>query len=337
MLSMSIHAKTLTSIVLLFSLSFLAFAAEPLSPNHPSSPGVEFAGILSPDFPPHDRWHPSLRVRLEVEVRAPGVPNLFIHRPTGELLASHTIWFPGATRVRLYSVALSASGAVAVLGYTNGVGRTASFVVLLESPSAQPSILRIERLAAIRARFAPDGSLWTLMAPLGYVIDDGPGPIPHETLWQISLDGRVLRKVLPYASLDLPVKARSIHDWNYSKPDLAVSASGVFVYIPYTSEIVESDFDGAIRRRIPLTNILAAGAHFLSRFDASPSGTLAATLHPLATPRRSSTLLLAPDATQWTPLRPGEPVADECVSGFEGSSLVTTSWHNRAIYRHSLP
>lgn len=336
MIPMSIHAKTLPLIILLFALASLSFAAEPLSPNPPSSPGVEFAGVLSPGLSPHDRWNPSLRVRLEVEVRAPGVPNLFIHRPTGELLASHTIWFPGATRVRLYTAALSASGAVAVLGYTNGQDRTASFVVLLEHPNAQPRIVRIEQLFAINARFAPDGSLWTLMAPLGHVIDAGPGPIPHETLWQISLDGRVLRKVLPFASLNLPAKARSLHDWNYSKPDIAVSESSVFFYIPYTSEIVESSFDGAIRRKIPLTNILAAGTHYLTQFDSSPSGTLAATLHSLATPRRSSALLLAPDATQWTPLRPGEPVADECVSGFEGPSLVTTSWEHRAIYRHTL-
>jgi hypothetical protein len=328
--------RTLSPFALLVALPFLSLAAESPDANSPVSTVVELAEVLSPALPPHNRWHPSLRVRLEVEVRAPGVPNLFIHRPTGELLASHTIWFPGATRVRLYTAALSASGAVAVLGYTNGQDRTASFVVLLENPSAQPTILRIERLAALRARFAPDGSLWTLMAPLGYVIDDGPGPIPHETLWQISLDGRILRKVLPFASLYLPAKARSLHDWNYSKPDIAVSESSVFFYIPYTSEIVESSFDGAIRRRIPLTNILAAGPHYLTQFDSSPSGTLAATLHSLATPRRSSTLLLPPDATQWTPLRPGEPVADECVSGFEGSSLVTTSWERRTIYRHTL-
>jgi hypothetical protein len=328
--------RTLSPFALLLALPFLSLAAEPLPANPPSSPGVEFAGILSPDLPPHDRWHPSLRVRLEVEVRTPGVPNLFIHRPTGELLASHTIWFPGATRVHLYTAALSASGAVAVLGRTNGVGRTTSFVVLLESPNAQPSIVRIERLTAIRARFSPDGTLWTLMAPLGYLLDDDPGPIPHEILWQIGLDGRVLRKVLPYASLDLPAKARSLHDWNSSKPDIAVSESSVFFYIPYTSEIVESSFDGAIRRRIPLMDILAAGAHSLGAFDSSPSGTLAATLVSLATPRRGSTLLLAPNATQWTPLRPVEAVADERVCGFEGSSLVTTSWEHRAIYRHTL-
>jgi hypothetical protein len=331
------NAKKLPVSLLVCALPFLSLAAESPDVHSPASPVVELAEVLSPALPPHNRWHPSLRVRLEVEVRAPGVPNVFIHRPTGELLASHTIWFPGATRVRLYTAALSASGAVAVLGYTNGQDRTASFVVLLENPSAQPTILRIKRLAALRARFAPDGSLWTLMAPLGYVIDAGPGPIPHETLWQISLDGQVLRKVLPFASLDLPVRARSLHDWNYSKPEIAVSESGVFFYIPYTSEIVESSFDGAIRRRIPLTNILAAGPHYLTQFDSSPSGTLAATLHSLATPRRSSTLLLAPGATQWAPLRPVNPVADESVSGFEGSSLVTTSWHNRAIYRHSLP
>lgn len=328
--------RTLSPFALLLALPFLSLAAESPDANSPVSTVVELAEVFSPALPPHNRWHPSLRVRLEVEVRAPGVPNLFIHRPTGELLASHTIWFPGATRVRLHSAALSASGAVAVLGYTNGQDRTASFVVLLEHPNAQPRIVRIEQLFAIRARFAPDDSLWTLMAPLGYVIDDGPGPIPHETLWQISLDGRVLRKVLPFASLNLPAKARSLHDWNYSKPDIAVSESSVFFYIPYTSEIVESSFDGAIRRKIPLTNILAAGPHYLTQFDSSPSGTLAATLHSLATPRRSSTHLLAPDATQWTPLRPGEPVADECVSGFEGSSLVTTSWQHRAIYRHTL-
>jgi hypothetical protein len=328
--------RTLSPFALLVALPFLSLAAESPDANSPVSTVVELAEVLSPALPPHNRWHPSLRVRLEVEVRAPGVPNLFIHRPTGELLASHTIWFPGATRVRLYTAALSASGAVAVLGYTNGQDRTASFVVLLENPSAQPTILRIERLAALRARFAPDGSLWTLMAPLGYVIDADPGPIPHETLWQISLDGRVLRKVLPFASLDLPARARSLHDWNFSKPEIAVSQSSVFFYVPYTSEIVESDFDGVIRRRIPLANILAAGPHYLTQFDSSPSGTLAATLHSLATPRRSSTLLLAPDATQWTPLRLGEPVADECASGFEGSSLVTTSWERRAIYRHTL-
>lgn len=300
------------------------------------SGNVEFAGVLASDLPPHDRWHPSLRVRLEVEVRTGGKPNIMIHRPDGELLAQHTVWFPGAMKVHLYTAAYSPDGAVAVLGYTAAQGQVAGLVILLDQPTAQPKVVRLEERFAIHARFAPDGTLWAFMAPLGRVLDTTRGPITHEVLWQIGMDGRIMRKVLPFSDLSLPQRVRSVQDWNSSRPGIAVSASHVFLYVPFTAEIVKTDFEGGIVRRIPLVDILGQGPHSLARFDVSPSGILAASLSTIAAPRRFGTLLLDLDAAAWKPLRHDQTAPDEQVCGFEGESLITASWNNRAIYRHAL-
>ncbi len=291
-------------------------------------------------YPP--AFHPTLpgqmngpfTVRLVLESVAPNVQNVAVLSPQGKHVAAHSIWFPGSSYVRLRSALVSAEGAICIEGSALSPTGVSPFLAFFATPTSSPKVVRLFPLGAASMAFAPDGTLWAQMTPLG-VLEGDELPGDFEVLWQFDRTGTPIKRVAPLSRMALSAGTRRITDAHGYKPQLAVSSRSVVLFVPETKELIEFGFNGAIERRIPVNSVDGADKFALNFLKMSPSGEIVASLNPIGRGTLLRAYRLDRESGVWAPIRPDADTSpkEELVLGFDGEDLVTYSSVDRLIYR----
>lgn len=144
---------------------------------------------------PVPKWENGLLVGFDFDAQPARV---YAYDRAGRLVTQAAITLPDAARLRLYGVAASRKGVIAVSGSAYSAdGAAAAFIAWISPAGAVERVMRTSPFAAIRLCFSPDEVLW---AAGREVTPDFKDEAPHDVLRRYDGEGRLLQSLLPRAS-----------------------------------------------------------------------------------------------------------------------------------------
>jgi len=111
---------------------------------------------------PLPQWDNGYLISREVESFQAGASNVRLYDTSGRLVRAASIWFPGATRVLIYSATATSDGRIIAGGTTEKQDGTASsFIARTDATGKIADVIQTKGFSPMNICEAPDGTVWS--------------------------------------------------------------------------------------------------------------------------------------------------------------------------------
>jgi hypothetical protein len=186
-------------------------------------------------FRPVPKWENGFLIAYQT-VREPSA--IFLFNRSGQLALQTKIEIPNYGEVKIFDVAASTDGRLAISAGTSGEG---AFLAWLNPSGTIEHILKDKAFPVARLSFAPDGTLWAMGHHLDHSIHRPEDMPDYATLRHYSRDGQLLHSLLPRNSF-----ARRTFEEPDALAKLISSRDRIGIYSRASNEWIEVSLTGEV-------------------------------------------------------------------------------------------
>ena len=140
-------------------------------------------------------WNNGYLTSRAVETFEAGVPNVRLYGASGQMVREAAIWFPGSSRVIIYSATATADGGIIAGGHAEKPdGSAGLFIALINSAGKITNVIQTKGFVPGNICQGPDGTVWSF-GGTGYATDSEPNP--GETLRHFDFQKGEIGSYLP--------------------------------------------------------------------------------------------------------------------------------------------
>lgn len=183
-------------------------------------------------------FHNGKFISIRFEITAPGTPNTFLYDPAGKQTASYSLSPADATKIRIYSASVGASGLLAAVGVAvDKSGRFATFLAVVPPGKSQASYHSLNPYESQRVAVGEDDSIWITTGRLDEAGGEASPKGDYKVLRKFSKEGKFLGEFMPQSSLKgfLPASGAGGTDITMLIP----SEDGVSAYFGGSNKLIE--------------------------------------------------------------------------------------------------
>lgn len=125
----------------------------------------ERRAVIVPTIGPNTssaHWDNGYLVSKDIETYQAGTSNVRLYDASGNQAVAASIWFPGASRVLVYSATATSDGRIIAGGAAEKLdGTGVSFIAMTDHAGKVTNVIQTEGFAPLNVCGAPDGTVWS--------------------------------------------------------------------------------------------------------------------------------------------------------------------------------